>query len=99
MSQEYASGFFGRGYVSGSLGVLAGHGSVWDMSKELQKAKDLGKKLVSDIQSKKKYPLQLAGKRLLTRFVITPIIKKNILEHKDHKMKAVHSNLTERGYL
>jgi multimeric flavodoxin WrbA len=99
LSREFAAGFFDRGYVSGSLGVLVGDGSVRELEGELEKAYRLGTKLAEDIRHGRRYPLQLLGKRILTRLMIRPIISKNILAHKDHTMKAVYENLTGRGYI
>ncbi len=99
LAGEYAVGFFGRGYVTGSLGIHVGHGRTEDFPKALGKARRLGIKLVRDIRKKRKYPFQKIGNRLLTRLLIKPIIKKNILNNKDHTMKAVYNNLLKRGLM
>lgn len=99
LASTFASGFFARGYVSGSLGVHVGNDRIEQKQEALHKAYLLGKKLVSDIKTGRKYPFQDLLNRGFTRLVVTPIIKKNILQHKDHTMKAVYENLVERGLL
>jgi multimeric flavodoxin WrbA len=99
LAGEYAVGFFGRGYSCGSLGLHVGTGRTADYPKALEKARRLGKKLVKDVRKKKKYRFQRLGDRILTKILIRPIIKKNILKNKDHRMRAVYHNLTQRGLL
>ena len=89
LAEEYAAGFFRRGYISGSLGILRGHGRVEDVPGALEQSRALGRRLASDIEEGQTYPFQCLGRRLITRFVVRPMILKNIRQNKDGTLKAV----------
>lgn len=99
LAATFATGFFGRGYVSGSLGAHVGHGTLEAAGRAAQRAHELGGKLVNDVRTARRYPLQLLLKRLLTRYVVRPTIRSNILAHKNGRMRGVYSRLAEDGVL
>ncbi|MGE5550085.1 MAG: flavodoxin family protein, partial [Bacteroidota bacterium] len=68
-------------------------------AESLKRATELGRKLVSDVARAKKHPLQNFPGTLLNRFLMRPIFRKAILDHKDGMMKGVYGNLKERGLI
>ena len=99
LAHSAAVGFFGRAYASGSLGVLVGHDTVDRFPKQLDRAYRLGKKLARDVMSRRRYPFQKLGDRVLNRLLVRRMILRNILAHRDGRMKAVYANLTARGLI
>ena len=91
-----SNGIFQRGYVTGLLGAGS---NVSKKNKTLDKACELGKKIVKDIKAGKKYPLQNIFGRLVMRFAMRPIIQKYILKNKEGDTKAVYQSLFERGLI
>lgn len=97
--RSFSTGFFGRGYISGWLGVSVGDRRIDDNASEIKRAHRLGRKITEDITCARQFPLQMAGKRLITRFLVRPMIRKNILEHREDSMKAVYDTLAMQGLL
>ena len=99
LAENHAAGFFGRAYSSGHLGVHRGTGRVEEVSGAVERARELGRRLADDIRRGRTYPLQLLGKRLLTRFVIRRVIRRNIERNKNGMLRAVHESLRDRGLI
>lgn len=97
LARSFSTGFFGRGYVSGWLGVSVGDARVSDDA--LERARRLGRKMALDIRTRRRYPLQELGKRIITRLIVRPMIRKNILAHRDNSMRAVYESLLAQGVL
>ena len=93
------TGIFQRGYVSGTLGVAVGPGSVADNTAALRKAHELGRKMVRDIQQRKHYPLQNIVGRMMNAALIKPRFSGIIRENKDGRLKAAYTHLQHRGLL
>lgn len=102
---DYLVGFgsasiFKRGYVSGSLGIiLRGGKTAAEDPQALQKAHQLGRKIVRDITSDASYPLQNLVGRLVNNYLLKPLFRKNIVTYKDNHMRGVYNNLQQRGLL
>ncbi len=94
-----SGGFFKKGYITGTLGVNVDWNHVNDYPKYIKKAKRLGEKIVNDINSEKKYRIQGIFGKLLNHLVLKRVMKKNILKHKDNKMKAVYDYLNEKDVI
>ena len=90
---------FKRGYVSGSLAINVGRQEASGNTAALKKARDLGEKLVTDINQKVQYPFQNLYNRMICRFILQPLFLKNILNEKDGKMKGVYSELKNKGLI
>jgi multimeric flavodoxin WrbA len=99
LADEFASGIFQRGYISGCLGVSSTGNGVAQNAGALQQAHELGIKLVQDIRSKKTYPLQNPVAGLMNRFILRPNFGKVILNYRETVMKGVYESLTQRGLL
>jgi multimeric flavodoxin WrbA len=99
LAHSFSTGFFGRGYVSGRLGVAVGDHRVDADGPTVTRARTLGRRLATDIRRGRRYPLQQLGKRLITRLVVRPMIVKNILAHRDTSMRAVYDTLAAEGVL
>lgn len=95
----YSSGFFGRSFISGYIGVHIGYGRIEDFPEEMKKARELGRRMATDICTGRSYPFQNLPGRFLIRCVIRPIILKNLLTHREGIMKAVYEDLIERKLL
>jgi multimeric flavodoxin WrbA len=93
------SGMFGFGYVTGTLGVVRGSKRIEDMPEKLQRARELGCKLVSDIERRRRYPFQLLLPRLGTALIARRFILRSILDNREGRMKAVYENLVARGVI
>lgn len=92
-------GFFKSGYVVDYLGVNKRWDRIEEYPQYMQKANELGKKMVNDIKNKRKYPFKKVFSKILSKIVIGPVMKKNILEFKDSKMKAVYEYAQKMGYI
>jgi multimeric flavodoxin WrbA len=99
LARTFSTGFFGRGYVTGWLGVTVGDGTIRDGSPALARARALGRKMARDIARRRRYPFQELGKRIITRFMVRPMITRNILAHRETSMQAVYQNLAAQGVL
>ena len=99
LARTFATGFFGRAYASGTLGVSVGHGRPDPHGGAARRAHALGGRLAEDIRRGRRYPLQLLARRAITRFVVRPTITRNILAHRDDRMKAVYERLAAEGVL
>jgi multimeric flavodoxin WrbA len=95
LARTFSTGFFGRGYVSGWLGVSVGNGEVSDSGPAIDRARELGRKMARDIARRRRYPFQALGKRIITRLMIV----RNILAHRETSMRAVYETLTAQGVL
>lgn len=100
MAKEFTCGLFGKAYCSGIVAVKLSNSKfemtdVKDQPKAIKKAENLGRKMVSDFQKKRKYPLQNLFKNLFTRYIISKILVKNVLKNRDKMMKAVYSRLVD----
>lgn len=99
LASEYVAGFFRRGYFSGSLGVLRGMERIETVPNALEKARRLGRKLADDVRTKRPYPFQKLGSRLMTALLIRRVILRNIQENGHGPLAAVKQNLMDRGIL
>lgn len=90
---------FQRGYVSGTLGVAVGPNSVADNANALRKARDLGQKMVRDIQRRNTYPLQNLVGRMMNAAFIKPQFSGIIRKNKDGRLRGAYANLRQRGLL
>lgn len=88
---RYLSGFldglFASGLKVGALGVLIDHGTA---DKYLNKARNLGKKLVNAIESQKKYPFQDLFKKIIGFLFLKRLMLKNLKKNKDFEMQGVY---------
>lgn len=91
-----ADGFHRNGRISGILGVSIGHG---DATAALLQARDLGRKIVDDIQTQRKYPFQKLLESLMRALILKPLMRKNVLEHKNGEMKGVYEYWLAKGYI
>jgi multimeric flavodoxin WrbA len=89
-------GFHRNGRISGILGVSIGHG---DATAALPQARDLGRKIVDDIQTQRKYPFQKLLESLVRALILKPLMRKNVLEHKNGEMKGVYEYWLAKGYI
>lgn len=99
LARSFSTGFFGRGYVSGRLGVAVGDSRIDADSPAVMKARALGRRMAHDIRRGRRYPLQQLGKRIMTRLMVRPVIVKNILAHRETSMRAVYDTLAAEGLL
>jgi hypothetical protein len=99
LGYRFVGGFHARGFSSGSIGVTLGNNRIEDFPEQLEKARELGKKLVRDIRQNRPYVFQKLMSRLLTRHLVRRIILKNMYKQKDDQMKAVHQELLNRGFI
>jgi multimeric flavodoxin WrbA len=99
LARSFSTGFFGRGYVSGRLGVAVGDSRINPSGPTVTRARSLGRRMALDIRWRRRYPLQQLGKRLITRLIVRPMIVKNILTHRQTSMRAVFDALTTEGVL
>jgi len=89
---------FRRGYVSGTLGVHMRGKHVSAMPQALGKARQLGRKIASDISSGRRFPFQNLLGRLPIALFLRPLIKKAILNNQK-AMKGVYAQLVRSGFL
>ncbi len=88
-----------RGYMTGFLGASSGTNGVEHDTATLRKAHALGRKLVQDIRSGQRYPLQNPISQLMNRLILKPSYTKAILDYREGPVKAVYENLRQRGIL
>ncbi|MFP4016779.1 MAG: flavodoxin family protein [Halanaerobiales bacterium] len=96
LAEHYVTGFHGRGYMSGYLGVKIAYDRIENNQEALKNAYKLGEKLADDIKKKRKYPFQKLFDRLLTILVVRKVITNNIYENKNGRMKSVYEDLVSR---
>ncbi len=89
------NGFFGSGKISGTLGVLVGDGDV--PPEALARAETLGRRLVADIASQRRYRLQQPVARVIRWVAASAMARPNVLKGRDDRMKAVYEVLVARG--
>jgi multimeric flavodoxin WrbA len=94
-----ASGMFGFGYVTGTLGVVRGEERIEQKPEALRRARDLGRKLVADIEEGRRYPFQAMLPRAGTALIARRFILRSILTNREGRMKAVYENLVGRGLI
>jgi hypothetical protein len=103
LSGIFLFGIFQRSYVSGTLGaktIINGvEIKIADDAKVMKKAKQLGRKIVSDIRNNNKYPFQNIIMRLVIKLFLRPIFERNIQREKNGKEQAVYNSLFERGLI
>jgi multimeric flavodoxin WrbA len=99
LARAFSTGFFGRGYVSGRLGVAVGDGTLPKGGSAERRARALGRRMARDIARRRSYPFQELGKRIITRFMVRPTITRNILAHRETSMHAVYETLAAQGIL
>jgi multimeric flavodoxin WrbA len=99
LAKSVESSVFQRGYTSGTLGVALGPNSIAEDTKSLHQARELGKKIVRDIQRGATYPLQNILGRIVNTMFIKPGYLKVIQKNKDGKMKSVYTTLERLGRL
>jgi len=92
---EITDGLFEVGYRCGYLGARIGEGNIDE--DDLNKAQELGKKLVQAIKTQKRYRFQKMPFKVLSAIAITPKMRKNLLKNKDTSMRGVYSYLKARG--
>ncbi len=90
---------FERGYMTGFLGASSGTNGVEHDPGVLRKARALGRKLVRDIRSSRRYPFQNPVSQLMNRLILRPSYRKAILDYREGPVKAVYDNLRQRGIL
>ncbi len=93
------NGVFERGYITGFLGASSGANGAADDPEALRKARASGRKLVRDVRSGRRYPLQNPAGRLLNRLILKPSYSKAILDYREGAVKGVYQNLQQRGML
>lgn len=99
LADHFINGFHMRAYGTGCISAKLGYDRVEDRPEVLEEAYRLGKRLVNDIETGKKYPLQKLYSRAMKKLVVRRIILKNIYANKDGRMKAVYENLVERNLI
>ncbi len=87
---------FRRAYVSGTLGVHLRGRHVSALPQELRKARALGRKMASDIQSGRRFPFQNLIGRLPNALFLRPLIKQAIVKNKQ-AMSGVYEELVRCG--
>lgn len=92
-------GMFGHGYVAGTLGVLRGWERIEEKPEALLQARDLGRKLVDDIEERRRHPFQALSTKMMTALIVRRFILRNILDNREDRMRAVHENLVARGLI
>jgi multimeric flavodoxin WrbA len=90
---------FERGYSTGFLGISSGSNGVEHNPDALRKARALGRKLVRDIRSGRRYPFQNPVSQLMNRLILKPSYTKAILDYREGPVKAVYEYLSQRGIL
>jgi multimeric flavodoxin WrbA len=94
-----SNGIFKRGYISGILGV-GQHGKIiTENVKVLRKAHELGRKMARDIKNGKTYPLQNSIGRLINQIFVKPMFRSALIKQKEGMLKAVFTNLHQRGLI
>jgi multimeric flavodoxin WrbA len=99
LAKHYIVGFHKRGYMTGHIGAKVGYGTVATNIGIMEKAYEMGKKLVKDIEKKRKYPFQKIFNRIIIRLFARKVILNNIYSNKDGIMKAVYDNLIMRNLI
>ncbi len=99
LADRLANGVFERGYTSGFLGASSGASGVEHDPGALRQARALGRKLVRDIRSGRRYPLQNLAGQLMNGLILKPSYRKAILDYRDGPVKGVYNNLKQRGIL
>ncbi len=99
LANTLSNGVFQRGYVSGFLGASSRGKGVAEDPGTLKKARELGRKLARDIQSRRQYPLQHLIGRVVNRFILKPNFEAAILDHQEGIMKGVYESLRQRELL
>ena len=95
-----SGGVFKKAYISGTLGVLLRGGkTASEFPDYMHKAAMLGKRLVTDFQQGKTYPLQNFPARFVNDKIMRPLILKGIVQYRDTDMRGVYENLKERGMI
>lgn len=92
---EITDGLFEVGYRSGYLGAKIGEGTIDKV--DLNKAQELGEKLIQDIKTQKRYRFQKLPFKVLSAIAIKPKMRKNLIENKETSMSGVYNYLKERG--
>ena len=85
--------------MTGFLGASSGANGVEHDTNALRKAHALGRKLVRDIRSGQRYPLQNPVSQLMNRLILKPSYTKAIIDYREGPVKAVYDNLRQRGIL
>ncbi len=93
------NGVFERGYMTGFLGASSGANGVEHNTGALRQAHALGRKLVRDIRSGRRYPLQNPIGQLMNTLILKPNFSKVIVDFREGSVKAVFDNLRQRGML
>lgn len=98
MAMEFTVGFYGKAYCSGTLAVKLSNSkfdiiNAKDQPDSISKAILLGKKMVNDIKTGKKYIFQNPLKYFFMRNIVSKILLKNVLKNRDKMMKAVYERL------
>jgi multimeric flavodoxin WrbA len=91
---DITDGLFEVGYRTGNLGAKIGEGNIDE--KDLNKAQELGKKLVQDIKTQKKYRFQKLWTKFLSAVAIKPTMRKNLRENKASSMQGAYNYLKKR---
>lgn len=92
-------GFFRRGKVSGVLGGKVGWGTAQDRPELRLRAEMLGRRLVRDVRQGRRYHFQGLGHRLLGRLVLGRVMRRNVQENREGRMRAVYLDLRARGLI
>jgi multimeric flavodoxin WrbA len=92
-------GFFRRGKVTGVMGAKVGWGKAQDVPGLRTSAEKLGKLLVDDIRSGRKHRFQGVHHVLLNKLFLGRIMRRNVMENREGRMRAVHESLVTRGLI
>jgi multimeric flavodoxin WrbA len=90
---------FRRARVSGSLGVVLRGRRVQELPNALTRAKRLGSKIARDIRSRRAYPLQNLGSRIVNSLLMRPLLSRGIVQHRQKGFQAVYRELADGGLL
>lgn len=89
-------GFHKLGKVSGALGAHVGWG---DIDAYMPRARRLGRKVASDIQTKKSYLFQSLGQKLAFGLFVRAKMEKMIIANKEGQRKGVYDYLKREGLI
>ncbi len=93
------NGAFERGYVTGFLGASSRGGGVERDKAALLKAHALGRRLVCDIRSGRRYAMQNPVGQLMNLLILRPNYRRATVDYREGPMKAVYDNLRQRGLI
>lgn len=96
---DLIQGVFQFGKITGTLPFARGWKRIEEYPKIIEKAKQLGLKMVRDIETKKRYIFQKIGMKLLHKLILKKIFIHNVIANKNGEMRGVYENLVSRGFM